>query len=255
MVRALRAARLPAPDALTGDVLEACAKAGVFRLRAAVVGPVAFQSYAGVLGVRIPATLSRTEVEHSMVLLVEDKIDRDLAKILKDVDSRFEGIPDPIDAGRIVRFTLRVGSKEHFSVDLLSPEHGSYRGRLGELRARRSSARLLRFVDYLLYQEVNAVCLYGAGVPINVPAPERYALAKLLVAQMRRAVQRSHAKASEDLEQAIALISILNEVRKGDLADAWEDLRNRGPSWRQKADRSLLQLPAEMCTVLTGWAR
>ena len=50
MVRALRAARLPVPDAMSGDVMAALAEAGVFRLRAAVVGAVAFQSYSGLLG-------------------------------------------------------------------------------------------------------------------------------------------------------------------------------------------------------------
>jgi hypothetical protein len=59
-VRALRAARLPTPHRITGEVLAAMAEAGVFRVRAAVVGSVAFQSYAGLLGVRIPASLART---------------------------------------------------------------------------------------------------------------------------------------------------------------------------------------------------
>ena len=60
MVRALRAARLPVPDTMTGNVLAAMAEAGVFRLRAVVVGAVAFQSYAGILGTHLPASLSRT---------------------------------------------------------------------------------------------------------------------------------------------------------------------------------------------------
>lgn len=60
MVRSLRAARLPYSDALTGDVLAAMSEAGVFRLRAVVIGSVAFQCYAAMLGERLPATLSRT---------------------------------------------------------------------------------------------------------------------------------------------------------------------------------------------------
>jgi len=255
MVRSLRAARLPVPDSLTGDVVEAFAKAGVFRLRAVLVGSVAFQSYAGLLGVRVPSTLSRTDdidiaQFHAIALLVEDRIDRDLEKILKDVDPRFEGIPDPMDTRRTMRYALRIGSEERFSVDVLSPLRGPERGRLTELRALRSNAQLLRFLDYLLYQEVNAVCLHGAGVPINVPAPERYALHKLLVAQMRHAIPKSQAKARKDLEQAAALINVLNEVRKGDLNDAWEELRNNGPSWQHKADRSLLQLSTETREIL-----
>src|SRR3546814_17478277 len=45
MVRALRAARLPIPDRLTGAVMAALAEAGVFRLRDAIIGSIRFQSY------------------------------------------------------------------------------------------------------------------------------------------------------------------------------------------------------------------
>src|SRR3546814_13591419 len=58
MVRALRAARLPIPDRLTGEVIAALAEAGVFRLRATLIRSIPFQSYLGLLGVRLPATLS-----------------------------------------------------------------------------------------------------------------------------------------------------------------------------------------------------
>ena len=44
LVRALRAAGLHAPDDRTGRILDALARAGAFRLRAAVVGTVAFQT-------------------------------------------------------------------------------------------------------------------------------------------------------------------------------------------------------------------
>jgi hypothetical protein len=60
MVRSLRGARLPAPDKIAGDTLAAMAEAGVFQLGAVVVGSIAFMRYAGLLGVRIPASLART---------------------------------------------------------------------------------------------------------------------------------------------------------------------------------------------------
>jgi hypothetical protein len=52
-VRALAAAGLPTSDALSGRIVEAFWKAGFFRLRGVLVGTLAFQSYAGVLGVRL----------------------------------------------------------------------------------------------------------------------------------------------------------------------------------------------------------
>jgi hypothetical protein len=181
MVRALRAARLPVPDAMSGDVMAALAEAGVFRLRAAVVGAVAFQSYSGLLGCHLPATLSRTgdlDVAQfpSISLAVEDAIDQDFEAVLKKVDQRFEAIPDAMDGRRTLRYALRVGGDERFSVDVLAPWRGPDRDRIEGLPALRSDAQLLRYLDFLLYQEVNAVALHGAGVPINVPDPTRFAL-------------------------------------------------------------------------------
>ena len=43
-----------APDAMTGDVVEALAAGGLFRLRGVLIGTVAFQTYSGLLGVRLP---------------------------------------------------------------------------------------------------------------------------------------------------------------------------------------------------------
>ena len=54
MVRALAATGLPTPDATSGAVVEAMWKAGFFRLRGVLVGTVAFQAYAGPLGIRLP---------------------------------------------------------------------------------------------------------------------------------------------------------------------------------------------------------
>lgn len=57
--RSLKAAGLPEPDGITSPVLEALANAGMFRLRAAIVGTVAFQTYSGLLGVKLPGTAVR----------------------------------------------------------------------------------------------------------------------------------------------------------------------------------------------------
>ena len=43
-----------APDAMSGDIVEALADGGLFRLGGVLVGTVAFQCYSGLLGVRLP---------------------------------------------------------------------------------------------------------------------------------------------------------------------------------------------------------
>jgi hypothetical protein len=256
MVRALRAARLPAPDTMSGDIMAAMAEAGVFRLRAAVVGSVAFQSSPGLLGEIFPSTLSQTgDLDigqfQSIAIAVEDKIDRDLEAVLKKVDQRFEAIPNPMDGRQVLRYALRVGGDERFSVDVLSPMRGPDRPKIGALPALRSDAQLLRYLDFLLYQEVNGVALHGAGIPINVPDPTRYALHKLIVAQMRHQdYAQSAAKSRKDLAQAEALIGVLSRHRPDDLKDLWGDLCARGPGWQEKARASLTKLPRWVHTAL-----
>ena len=245
MVRALRAARLPVPDAMSGHVMAALAEAGVFRLRAVVVGAVAFQAYPGLLGCHLPATLSRTgdlDVAQfpSISLAVENAIDLDFEAVLKKVDPRFEAIPDAMDGRKTLRYALRVGGDEQFAVDVLAPWRGPDRSRTENLPALRSHAQLLCYLDFLLYQEVNAVALHGVGIPINVPDPARFALHKLIVAQLRhQGVARNAAKAKKDLQQAQALIGVLARQRPDDLNDMWRELCDRGPSWRSKAQASV----------------
>ncbi|MGO8374027.1 GSU2403 family nucleotidyltransferase fold protein, partial [Rhizobium ruizarguesonis] len=43
-----------APDPMSCDIVEALSVAGLFRLRAVLIGTFAFQTYAGLLGVRLP---------------------------------------------------------------------------------------------------------------------------------------------------------------------------------------------------------
>jgi hypothetical protein len=162
-----------------------------------------------------------------------------------DADKGFTAIPSPTDSRRTLRYALRKGSEEIYSVDVLFPVRGPDRERVTYLRALRSHAQTIRYLDYLLYQEINAVVLHGAGIPVNVPAPERYALHKILVSQMRIADARSQAKARKDLDQAGALVLVLAELRPDDLIDAWHELLSRGVSWRRKAAKGAKQLPAE----------
>jgi len=256
MVRALRAVRLPGPDSITGDILAALAEAGVFRMRAVVVGSVAFQSYYGMLGTYLPAALTRTgDLDlgqfESIALAIEDDIDPNLEDVLKRVDTDFVAIPDPMDTRRTLRYAIRKDGEEKFAVDVLCPLRGPDRSKITALPALRSDAQLLRYLDFLLYQENNSISLHGAGIPINVPDPTRYALHKLIVSQMRRQdIPRSRIKSLKDLDQAGSLIRVLSKQRPGDVEDLWLELRARGPSWRQKADAALRQLSEDVRALL-----
>jgi hypothetical protein len=141
------------------------------------------------------------------------------------------------------RYALRKGNQEVYSVDVLCPLQGAEREPITRLKALKADAQMLRYLDFIIYHEINAVALHGAGIPINVPAPERYALHKILVSALRHSNPVSQAKAIKDVDQATALIEILNEARPGDLEDAWTELLDRGPGWRANAATGLARIP------------
>lgn len=257
LVRALRAARMPAPDGLTGNILAALAGAGAFRLRAVLIGSVAFQTYLPLLGVRMPSLLTSTgDVDigqfHSVTLGVDDEIDADFLTVLRKVDPRFQSISSAMDTRKVMRYAIRVGEQEIFSVDVLCPFRGPVRDGVTELRSLRAGAQVIKHLDFLLYREVNAVVLHGPGIPVNVPAPERYAVHKLLVSEMRIDTPRSQAKAIKDHGQADALIRVLATDRPHELEEAWKEMRDRGPRWRLKADRAVMRLPADTRAIMEG---
>lgn len=257
MIRALRAARMPAPDAMSGKIMSALSEAGVFRLRAVVVGTVAFQTYGPMLGVRFVNTAGQTgDLDlaqfHSISISVDDKIEGNLLEHLKSVDDRFEAITSPFNSKKAMRYAIRTQGQEEFAVDLLCPLRGPDRGALTSLKALGGDAQLLRYLDFLIYGEVNAVSLYGIGVPINVAAPERYAVHKLIVSRMRIETRSSQAKSRKDLVQAEALIEVLLKDRPYELQEVWNDALQRGDKWKEKILQSARMLKPEISKELLG---
>lgn len=47
-----------------------------------------------------------------------------------------------------------------------------------------TSAEILRFLDYLIYEPVRTVVLFREGVNVLVPAPERHAIYRQAVGQL-----------------------------------------------------------------------
>jgi len=247
----LRNARISSPDAMSGKILSALSNAGVFRLRAVLVGTVAFQVYGPLLGVRFDNTAGQTSdldlaQFHSISVSVDDEVEGGLLAQLKEVDSRFEAIPSPFNGRKAMRYAIRIGGQEQFTVDILCPLRGPDRGSITTLKALQGDAQLLRYLDFLIYGEINGVVLHGLGVPVNVPRPERYAIHKLLVSRMRINTAESQAKARKDVAQAGALIEVLLEDRPYELQEAWNEALGRGPKWEEKLLQGARQLGGEI---------
>jgi hypothetical protein len=242
IVTALVRAGFPATVSSAGKILEALALAGVFRLRGVLVGTVAFQVYPSLLGKKMIGVNAQTaDLDlaqfSSISVAIGEKIDIDLIDVLRSVDPTFVARPN-ID--RTNRATSYISG--NFRVDVLVPNRGPNLSDPIMLPALRTHGIGLHYLDFLIYQEVKAVVLYGAGVPVNVPSPERFAFHKLLVSRLRTLHGESQAKSRKDLAQANALISALVEVRPHDLRDAWMELQERGPKWRKHLDEAVTML-------------
>lgn len=225
----VRSAYLPRPQPKMGEVLQALAEAGVFRLRAVLVGTIAYQTYAAMLGVRLPAASVQTGdldiAQHRTIsVAAKDKTLPPLS-VLKSVDASFRPVPHLKNSTRSTSYVAAGGLR----VDFLTPNRGAESGEPAALPALATDAHPLRFLDYLIHEPTQAVVLHGAGVYVSVPTPERYALHKLIVALRP---ERANAKKGKDVVQAESLLQILIEDRRLELLAAWHDAAGRGKKWR-----------------------
>ena len=93
----------------------------------------------------------------------------------------------------------------------------------------------LKFMEFSLIRTTQAVLLSRAGAcMVNIPAPERYAVHKLIVYGERPVAQR--VKAVKDLAQAAALAQWhLANGLAGRFNEAWKDALGRGKGWTKRA--------------------
>jgi hypothetical protein len=226
----VRSFGFPRPDHKIGEILTALAKAGTFRLRSVLVGTVAYQAYSAMLGVRPPiSSLQTGDIDiaqfKNVSVAIEDQTPSVL-DVLKTVDETFRPVPHISDGRRVTSYVAKGGVR----VDFLTPNKGPETDQPQALPALQTDAQPLRFLDYLIYQPVPAVILHNAGVYVNVPAPERYAIHKFIVSRRR---PRHLAKRDKDLQQAEALLDVLAHKQPHELKLAWEEAYNRGQTWRQ----------------------
>jgi hypothetical protein len=236
----IRALGLPRPLKEIGEVVAALAQAGVFRLRGVLIGTVAYQVYAPMLGVRLPHTILQTgDVDiaqfQNVSVAVEEQIPPVL-DLLRSVDKTFRPVPH-IHKSSATSYVAKGGIR----VDFLTPNKGPDTNVPKKLPALQTDAEPLRFLDFLIADPEPAVLLHEAGVYVLVPSPQRYAIHKLILSRRRR---EGAAKREKDIEQSTALLAILNEKRPYELKLAWEEAFHRGKAWQRLLAESLAQIPA-----------
>ncbi|MFC5423835.1 MAG: hypothetical protein DI537_56945 [Stutzerimonas stutzeri] len=146
LVRTLvREAHLPAPENFAGQVVEALAKAGFFRLRGVLVGTVAYQCYSAMLGVRLASSAMVTADAdfaqfYSISVAVEDEMPPVL-DTLKAVDRTFRAVPSQADS----RVSTQFVTRSQYKVEFLTPNRGSddFAGRPAPMPALESVPELM----------------------------------------------------------------------------------------------------------------
>jgi len=234
---------LPAPVAPIGDVVAALARAGVFRLRGVLVGTVAYQSYPAILGVKLSnALLQTSDVDIAQFTSISVAIGEQtppMLEILRGVDKDFREVPH---IGGI-RHTTSYQGKGGLRVDFVTPNEGPDTDLPQHLPALGTDAQPLRYLDFLIRDPVRAIVLHGPGVPVLVPAPEKFAVHKLILSLER---PPGAAKRDKDVAQAQALLLALLEKRPEELRLAWEEAHARGPQWRKLLLAGMKQLSSEI---------
>jgi len=245
---------LTAPDKRSGDVIEALAAGGLFRLRAVMVGTVAYQCYSGVLGVRLPAASMMTgDVDLAQDFAVSHEVADTIPPVLETlqkIDPEFRAVPHMADKARVTAFQNREG----YRVEFLTTHRASdeFTGKPSTMPALGgASAEPLRFLDFLIRDPIRSVMLHRGGVTVTIPAPERYAVHKLIVATRRRNEGVSVLKRDKDVRQAASLIEALTQTRRQqELSEVWVEAWGRGDAWREALKEGASLMPRDAQALL-----
>ncbi len=241
----LRAAFVGAGATVMGHaplrVLQGFVDAGVLqpgRGHAVLVGTHAFNVLGNLLGVRWASQMQTQDID------LAGEADMDIAVghaglPVPDVLARLEMgfIPVPALDARQASTSFRIRGQE-MRVDLLTPLLGKPKPGPVFVPTFNAVAQPLRFLDYLIEAPVAAIVVGRKSLAlVNVPAPERFALHKLLVSESREAVFAT--KAEKDRLQAMQLLEVLLAEAPDGLVEARQDLVARGKGWAEKLDRAL----------------
>jgi hypothetical protein len=225
-------------------VIERLSEYGFFRAGGVLIGTHAFLGYGNMLGVRWGDADRTQDVDLAHA-------GKNLAVALPaDVKVETHGAIESLEMG-LIPISGRAGkagakylnpADPEFRLDFLTTLH---RGGDKPIEHAQFGVVLqpLSFLEYVLEKVTQLALLSEDGaVAVNVPAPERYALHKLVVHGERAA--RYAAKSAKDLAQSAALLEVLKARRPRDVVEAWRNLIGRGPGWRKRAKAGLEALDA-----------
>lgn len=207
-----------------------------FRAGGVLIGTHAFLSYANVLGLHWNDASQTSDVDFA-------RAGRNISIALPtDIRAEPHSALTTMAAGflPLVQYRGTAGAsyrhpqEPDFQVDFLTPRTSDSED-LVTIPQLDVALQPLRFMEFSL-EDVQQATLFdptGRCVMVTLPAPQRYAVHKLLIIGERTGPMR--AKTSKDLLQSATLIEYFLDNDPDALGFAWEDALKRGPGWRKRA--------------------
>ena len=212
-----------------GRIIDRLGDYGFFRAGGMLVGTHAFIAYQNHFGVRWTdgaMTLDRdfAYAGRNLSIAMQSDVRVDTRGALESLQMGFIPV--------VSQTTYKKPDEPDFDIDFLTSM-----GRKGDvpvhIPALNVTLQPLRFMELSMEAPMRASLLTRAGsIAVNVPRPERYALHKLIVSQMRPLEMR--VKANKDIAQAAHLLDYLLSEDEDLVAEAWRDVQGRGKSWSTK---------------------
>jgi hypothetical protein len=182
------------------------------------------------------ASLAITPGPEISEAISKDEDTRSLEDILRVADASFRPLPSLRKRAPPSRFRAASG----FVVEVVVPLRRRSDPDPVPLPGLSAAGIPLQHLSWLIRQPDRAVALFGAGVPVRVPQPARFAAHKLILAQKRGA---DSIKRQKDLAQAAALIAALEQSEPHAFTDTAQDAASRGKQgWRIPIERSLHEI-------------
>jgi len=231
LVNMLVGGGMTTPNRDEGKVISLLERNGVFLAGAALVGTMAFRSYANMLSVVWASDAGTQDIDlaadsHYELALPRPRTPIHLRQTILDSGMGFFEVPALNRKQPSTSFKIRG---RDFIVDVLAPMRGRETARPVHLTDFGTYASPLRYLDYLLDDLQSAVLLYEHGIMVNVPSPGRFAIHKCVVSQKRPAAFA--AKALKDQSQAEQLFKVLLDSRPADITLAFVAAKVQGDAF------------------------
>ena len=133
------------------------------------------------LGIRLPGALLQTSdvdvAQFTSVSIATGDETPPMIHVLKGADKTFREIPNTTGHGSATSYVAKGGVRVAF----VTPNEGPETDAPQMLPSLKTNAQPLRFLDFLIRDPAPAVLLHASGIYVHVPAPERYAIHKLIL--------------------------------------------------------------------------